>query len=227
MLQRAGVLEPRELHEALREQERTGHNRSLGTILVERGYVATADVARCVEEQCVVVVARVIAAQRGTFRYSPNVAAPGRAAVTPLNADRILLDAMRRVDELEKLRTLLTARFAPLAPSARIDVWVATLNETEDRIVAALRAGPGSLAEFLDLLPIDEATTLRALISTWKRGLLGGGHGAPGGDVGVPTSPPPSEDDLIALLQGLPDAKPAGEPVPFTIDELEPILSRA
>jgi len=47
---------------------------------------------------------------------------------------------------------------------------------------------------------VDEPTLLRTVLGMRSRGLLVAGRGAPGDDVGVAGAPPPSENDLEALL---------------------------
>jgi hypothetical protein len=200
VLQQRGLLSARRLHEALREQAADARHRSLGTILIERGWITAADIAACVEEQCIVVLSRVIAAKQGRFVYTPGVAIPAAIAPTPLDADRILLEAARRVDELQTLRAQIPSRHAPLAPSARIEVTIAPLTETEGKVIAALQAGAGSYEELADLLPIDERTLLRTVIGMRQRGLIVAGYGAPGSEMGMPSAPPPSEDDIARLF---------------------------
>jgi len=201
LLQR-NLLQPRQLHEALREQESGGHARSLGAIVVDRGWVSALDVARCVQEQCIVVLSRIIAAPVGTFVYSPDVATPPGVVTFPIDAGRVLMEATRRVDELAALRAQLPARYAPLAPSGRLDVTVATLTPDEEQVIAALRAGASSLGELTDLLPMDETLLLRTVVAMRHRGLLVAGQGAPGFEIGMPGSSPPSDDDLDRILVG-------------------------
>jgi len=200
VLMQRGLLTPRQLHEALRQQEAEGHTRSLGAILVARHWVGAHDVVRCVQDQCIVVLARMIAAKQGTFVYTPGARPPGGVATFPIDAGRVLLEATRRVDELATLRAKLPHRNAPLAPSGRLDVTVVPLSPDEEQIIAVLQAGASSLGELADLLPIDEPVLLRTVVDMRRRGLLIAGQGASGADLGMPTAPPPSEDDLRELL---------------------------
>ena len=200
VLQQRGLLTPRQLHHALRDQAASPKRPSLGSILIARGWVSAADIATCVEEQCVVVLARVIAAKQGRFIYSPGVRVPQGIAPIPLDSDRLLLEATRRVDELQTLRAQVPDRHAPLTPAARLTLDLAPLSDLEVRIVAALQAGAASYQEVADLLPVDERTLLRTIVSMRERGLLAAGHGAPGSELGIAGAPPPSEADLIRML---------------------------
>lgn len=211
VLQRRGVLTTRQLHTALRLQAEEGRVRSLGDILVARGWVTPGQLSDAIEEQGVAALTRVLATEEGTFVYEPGVALPFGVAPARLDAGRLLLEATRRVDELVPLRKRLPHPHAPLAPSARIDVTAVTLNPAEQQLIAVLRAGAGSLAELIDLLPVDEPDLMRMVLDLIQRGLLVGGHGAPGAGGGI-AAPPPTEADLIQLF-----------PMPGT-DELDDAL---
>ena len=216
VLLQQGLIRSRQLHEALRQQEAEGGVRSLGAILTARGWVSAADVARCVQEQCVVVLARVIVGGEGTFVYTQGAAPPAGVATFPINAGQVLMEATRRVDELSALRGQLPARYAPLAVTDRLDVTVVTLTPEEQQVVVALRAGASSIGELTDLLPLDEPLLLRTLVGMRRRGLVVSGEGAPGHGIGTAGAPPPSESDLERLLVVASAAVgPAPEPVPF------------
>lgn len=98
------------------------------------------------------------------------------------------------------MRAILPPPRAPLAPSSQLDVTVVPLNAPERAVVAALEAGAGCLAEFRDLLPVEEPALLRTVLRMCSRGLLVAGWSAPGVDFGIPGAPPPSENDLARLL---------------------------
>jgi hypothetical protein len=205
VLQQRGLLRPRQLHEALQQQANDPSRPSLGSILVNRRWVTPAQIKACVEEQCVVVLARVIAAQQGRFIYTPNVAIPTVVEPTPLDADRILLEAARRVDELQQLRTHLPDRHAPLAASTHLGLRSARLSELERRVIAALQAGAGSYEELAALIPVDERTLLRTIITMRSRGLVVTGYNTPSDRFGSHVAPPPSEDDIARLFDDAAD----------------------
>lgn len=196
VLRQRGLVTEHQLHQALRQQEAEGGTRPLGELLVARGWLGADAVAACAEEQCVAVLARLLAAGEGTFSYAPGLRTPARAVSSPLDAQAALLEALRRVDELGKLRALLPSPGAPLAASELVDVTLAPFNEAEARILGALQVGAGSWGELVDLLPVDEPALLRALIGLRERGLVVAGLGR----IGVPGAPPPEEADVARLL---------------------------
>lgn len=200
MLRQRGLINDRQLHEALRVQEAERGARSLGEILVARGWVQPAQIAACAQEQAVSVLARILTAREGAFVWNSGMPAPARGPVAPVDAQQALVEAMRRVDHLRKLRAQLPAPHAPLAVSARVDVTIAPYNDVERRIVVALQAGVRSWGELLDLLPVEESTLLQVLIDLRQRGLIVAGEGAPGAEIGAAGGGPPSSTDLSRML---------------------------
>src|SRR5262249_17263544 len=142
--------------QALREQGAAGRGQGLGTILLARGWITETELARCVEEQCVEILARVIAADRGMFVFQRSAAQPNRTENVPLNSDRILLEATRRTDELMALRSLLPDPSTPLMLTPTIDEVADTLTEAEVFVAATLQAGAATLAEVAGSVVMDE-----------------------------------------------------------------------
>lgn len=172
MLLRLGYLDVEQLRQALREQEAAGRSHGLGTILIGHGWITEGELAHCVEEQCVEILARVIAADRGMFVYQRSTNQPNRTENVALNSDRILLEATRRTDELMALRGLLPDPLAPLMLSPAIDEVADTLSEAEVFVAATLQAGAGSLAEVAGSVVMEETTLWRTVIGLRERGLL-------------------------------------------------------
>src|SRR3954454_6922463 len=145
MLVRLGMLDNIQLREALQEQESAGRSRPLGEILIDRGWISGEELAYCVEEQCVEILARVIAADHGIFVYNRGGTLPLRSELNPLNADHIVLEATRRTDELQRLRELLPGPTTRLALTPLIDELAETLSDTEIMIASALHSGAVTL----------------------------------------------------------------------------------
>lgn len=172
MLIRLGFIDVDQLRTALKEQEATGRGRGLGTILIERGLITESELARCVEEQCVEIMARVIAAEHGMFIFQQCETLPKRNEYVPLNSDRIVLEATHRTDELMTLRSLLPDTEAPLMLSPKIDEMTDSLSEAEVFVAASLQAGAASLSEIASSVVMEELTLWRTVIALRERGLL-------------------------------------------------------
>jgi hypothetical protein len=172
ILRQRGLVSDDQIREALQAQRADGTRRPIGEILIERGWVTSAQIAACVQDQCVFVLARVLAAGKGTFVYKSGIGPPARGSALPLEAHAALLEALRRVDELGQLRTLLPPPDAPLVMNDRDDELFVPVGEAEVRIAVALRAGVRSWGDLIDLLQLDEPTLLRTLIALRERGVV-------------------------------------------------------
>jgi hypothetical protein len=96
----AGCLGARRLRTALRQQARIPEPLPLGRILLTRGWLSEDDLARGLEAQSVAILARLIAAETGAFAYRRDAVPPAQVASAPLATDRLILEAIRRADEL-------------------------------------------------------------------------------------------------------------------------------
>jgi hypothetical protein len=172
MLVRLGMLDNLQLREALQEQESAGRSRPLGEILIDRGWISDEELSYCVEEQCVEILARVIAADHGIFVYNRGGAAPLRSELNPLNADHIVLEATRRTDELQRLRSLLPGPTATLALTPLVDELADTLSDSEIMIASALHSGADTLRDVTNTLGMDELALWRTILSMRERGLI-------------------------------------------------------
>lgn len=201
MLIRLGYLNPDQLREALQQQEGTSRGRGLGKILIDRGLITEEELAKCVEEQCVEILARVIAADRGMFVFQRSSSTPNRTENVPLNSDRIVLEATRRTDELKTLREMLPDPSTPLMLSPAIDEVADRLNEQEVFVAATLQAGAASLSEIASSVVMEEATLWKAVVSLQKRGLLLVGLGRDELTIPAPETLSPVPDPVSAYLE--------------------------
>jgi hypothetical protein len=172
MLIRLGMIDPDQLRQALEEQDARSPDRPLGRVLVDRGWLTESDLIRCVEEQCVQALTHVITSDTGTFVWSRGVTAHRRVEAVPLFAERILLEAVRRTDELSALKERLPPFNAPLALCGWIAEVGIALSDDEVLVVAALQATAGSLAELVSQLALDELTLYRTVVAMRERGLI-------------------------------------------------------
>ena len=171
-LLRFGMVDTGQLRDALQEQDTVGFGRPLGSILIARGWITAEQLGRCVEEQCIDVLARVIATEQGPFLYSSGVRAPYRTEVVPLNADRVLVEATKRTDELRTMRSLLPPATAPLVLAPEIDDLAETLSDPEVLVAATLLSGASSMRELSDKVSMDDLALWRTIISLRERGLI-------------------------------------------------------
>jgi hypothetical protein len=179
MLTRFGILSHEQLREALRIQEQEEPGTPLGALLLDRRLVTDMELAACVEEQCIEILARVIDAETGILVYHRDAPLPQGTEIVPLNADRIVMQASRRSDEMATLSAFLPERDAPFTLSPAVDNVAETLSDTEVYVAAALARGPASLAEIDGQLGIEQLTLWKTIIIMRRRGLIIAGDASP------------------------------------------------
>jgi hypothetical protein len=170
MLIRLEFLTADALREVLDRQEQLGGSRALGTVLIENGLITEAQLHQCVEEQCIEVLSRIISAESGIFAFHPDVRVGASTEIVPLNSDRILVEAIRRTDEITRLRARLPVDTTPLTLSSAIDSDADTMTDTEIIIASALFGESRNLAELLTAVPVDHITLWRNMASMLDRG---------------------------------------------------------
>ena len=172
MLIRLDFMTNERLREALKHQEQQGAGRSLGTILIEGGFITEAQLHQCIEEQCIEVLARVIAAEAGVFVFHRGEQTSPRTEIVPLNPDKIMLEATRRTDELSALRAQLPDMLTPLRVSEMVDSMADQLTDIEIQIASILFENPTSVRNLMLVVTIDDATLWRTIVSMRVRGLV-------------------------------------------------------
>ncbi|MGI8476254.1 MAG: DUF4388 domain-containing protein [Thermomicrobiales bacterium] len=114
MLVRQGLLETPRLLEALHLQAESGAKGPLGAILIERGWVTEADLARCVEEQSIEALARAIIEPPGLFVFEADIPTPKHVESAVLDPVALLKAAEDRTEALTMLRKRLPGPGVPL-----------------------------------------------------------------------------------------------------------------
>ena len=170
MLIRLGILDKDRLREALQIQEQHCQGQPLGRVLLNYDFISESQLSACVEEQCIEILSRVISASDGIFVYHRGTAAQAGTMIIPLNADRIVLDATRRSDDLSTMRGLLPNEHAPLMLSDTIDEVADSLSDHEVYFAATLQPGAISIHEVSNLGLMDELELWRTVLSLRERG---------------------------------------------------------
>jgi hypothetical protein len=160
------------LREALKFQEHHGGGRSLGTILVHEGFITDQQLNHCVEEQCIEVLSRIIAAENGVFVFHLGERASPRTEVVPLNPDRILLEATGRTDELSALKASLPDPMVPLTVTDLVDRYADQLTDIEIQITAALFRNPTNLRDLEMMVSASDVEIWRTVISLRERAIV-------------------------------------------------------
>jgi hypothetical protein len=124
----------------------------------------------CVEEQCIEILARIIAADSGIFVFHRDSRVSARTEIVQLNSDRILLEATRRTDELSALKSILPEAGDVLMLSPSIDNHADQLNDAEVQIASVLYGRPATLRELTARIGLEEVLLWKTIVSMRSRG---------------------------------------------------------
>lgn len=171
-LLRLGYITHDQLRDVLQEQERTVERRSLGTILTNRAWLSPEELAFCVEDHAIAVLARIVGTEDGSFIFART---DGSRPRYPLNiaADRLIIEASRRWDEIETLKLLLPPVDHRLVAGPHLTLYEETLSAAESAVLRSVERTEGTWATVIDnLMTIDEIAAWRTIISLQERGIL-------------------------------------------------------
>lgn len=172
MLVRLEFLTNERLKDALRLQDQRGDGSPLGSILIDGGFITERQLHQCVEEQCIEVLARIIVAESGIFVFHRDDRVSPKAEIVPLNTDRIMLEAMRRTDDLAALRAMLPDDVAPLLLGPSIDSEADRMSDIEIAVASEIYERSTNLRSLIERLPYDDATIWRTVLKMRERGWL-------------------------------------------------------
>lgn len=166
---RMGLLSNEQLREALGRQERDVISRSIGTLLIKYQHITEQQLSMAVEEQCIEILSRVIVGDSGTFVFSPEPSLPSRTEIIRLHADRIIIEAIRRSDELDKLRDQLPDMKATLELVADVVAIADSLSDHEMIVATELQRAGASINELSYRLAMDQLALWKAIIGLHGR----------------------------------------------------------
>jgi hypothetical protein len=136
-------------------------------IVLERGRVTSCVIDGRTEHGAEKSFYRLLSWTAGTFELEPAPASAQAEATTTLGAslEALLMEGMRQLDELRRLRSILPVRFAPgAAPPADL--------EAEDGAMLALARRLGAREAVLDATALTDLAAAERLAKLVQRGLL-------------------------------------------------------
>jgi len=189
---RMGFVGPEQLEQAAGEAGATG--KLFGKVLVERGFLTPADLWKCLHEQVTAVFHAILLAREGVFSllHLVELELPG----TPLavNTQQLLMDGIRRIDELELFRSRIPGptsylrRREPRRPVA--------LKPVESQLLA-LVDGHRTVADVARAARLSDFEALKVLYHLAEAGYVEAAADAAG-----PAAPTP-EARLAAICEGM------------------------
>jgi len=172
LLANMGLVGRDRIEAALRDQQGSQagkEKKRLGQLLVERGQLGPDEVWRGLKHQVVEIFLGLLVTQSGSFVFLRGVEKAKLPAQLSLDTQGMLLDGLRRLDEMELYRTRVSSldgkpKPTGTAPSARLSL--------EEQRVLSLANGARTLGEISAMTSFGEVETTKAAFKLIEGGYL-------------------------------------------------------
>ncbi|HUJ28924.1 MAG TPA: DUF4388 domain-containing protein [Myxococcales bacterium] len=170
LLSRMGMAERAKIDEALKEQGAPGvpHSR-IGQLLVEKKVLTTDELHRALRYQCVEIFLGLLVAREGSFVFLRGVDKAALPVVLEMETQAILLDGLRRLDEMELYRSRVRSSEERPRPTGKP---VHQSLPDEARQVMALADGQRTVADLAARSALGEFETTKAVFRLLEQGYL-------------------------------------------------------
>lgn len=171
LLCRTGLAERAKVEAALRDQvEGPGQHRRLGQLLVDSGVLGSDEVFRGLRHQVVEIFLGLLVTRAGTFVFLRGFDKARLPAMLALDTQALLLDGLRRLDEMELYRTKVVDSEVRPRRSARPVLGVQF--EGESAQILSLCDGTRTIAELASLTALGDFEATKATYRLLAAGYL-------------------------------------------------------
>lgn len=174
MLKSRGKITAVQLSEAVKLQTEGGKNsKRLGHILMEMSVVDRADIIEVVTEQVEELLFSMLSWETGSFKFYENQYPTDEEVTVKLSTENIILEGLRRLDEMNHLRDSLPAMDARLSIAQtfeghRIDVALSP----EEWNLLALIDNRRTIRDIIEVSNLSEVESLKRLAALKMAGLV-------------------------------------------------------
>ncbi len=173
LLRERGVITDQQLHDAVSIQAKTENSKRLGEIMISRNYIDRADLVKVVTQQVKELLYSLLSWQSGSFKFYDNQFPTEEEITVDLSVENVILEGLRRMDEMNMVRETLPDLEAVFTISAsqagrKRDVSL----EADEWNIMALVDGRRSLNEVCKLAGGQRDETLTRLAHLKLAGLI-------------------------------------------------------
>lgn len=169
LLARTGLAQRAQVDAVLREQAAHPGPRRIGQLLVERGVLSKEALSRGLRQQLVEIFLGLLVARDGSFVFLRGVDPASLPMALSLDTQALLLDGLRRLDEMELYRTRVPS--ADVAPKKTGKTADGGLGAAED-LVLKMADGKRTLAELAAQSALGEFEATKAAYRLIESGHL-------------------------------------------------------
>jgi hypothetical protein len=169
LLARTGLADRAQVDAVLRDQASNPGHRRIGQLLVERGVLTPEALSAGLRQQLVEIFLGLLVAREGSFVFLRGVDASALPMALSLDTQGLLLDGLRRMDEMELYRTRVPN--ADVMPKKTAKTANGELSDAE-RAVLSLADGRRTLAELAMQSALGEFEVTKAAYRLVESGHL-------------------------------------------------------
>ena len=158
---------------AVETQEKSENTRRLGEILIEMNAVDRADIIEVVTEQVKELMYSLMSWDSGNFKFYENQYPTEEEITVELSTENIILEGLRRLDEMNHLRDTLPCLDTVFAISQAATNHPMDINlNPEEWNIMALINGRRTIRDVIDISNLSEVDTLKKLAALKLAGLV-------------------------------------------------------
>jgi hypothetical protein len=173
LLKERGVLTAQQLEEAVSIQAKTENSKRLGEILISRAFIDRADLERVVKEQVEHLLYSLLSWQSGSFKFYENQFPTDEEITVNLSVENVILEGLRRADEMNMVRESLPDLEAVYTISAsQAGRARAVTMQADEWNIMALVDGRRTINEICKVSPLGREESLKKLAQLKLAGLI-------------------------------------------------------
>lgn len=191
-----------QLEEAIQAQARTENTKRLGEILIAKGFIDRADLEAVIKDQVEFLLFSLLAWQEGSFKFYENQFPTEEEITVRLSVENVILEGLRRMDEMNLINEVLPDRDAIYTISASQGgrTRAVTLQAGEWNVMAMVD-GHRSLNELARTSPLGTEETLKRLALLKLAGIITQTERKP--TASTKNIPTPELENMVNRLAGL------------------------
>lgn len=172
LLCRMGLADRASIQQALRAQRGLLEKRRLGQLLVDGGVFDDAVLSQGLRHQAVEIFLGLLVTRSGSFVFLRGVDPTLLPANLALDTQALLLDGLRRLDEMELYRTRIPSGLVRPSPTSRVLPPSEESATPEARLLLPLCDGKRTLEELATLSSLGEFEATKAVFKLLNAGYL-------------------------------------------------------
>ena len=169
LLARMGLADKRRVEAALRDQADSGEKKRIGQALIDLGVLSAEAVQHGLRHQVVEIFLGLLVARSGSFVFLRGLDRDKLPTQLALDTQGMLLDGLRRLDEMELYRSRITV--PTLRPRATGKAPAGALEDDQQRVLA-LADGSRSVADLATVTALGDFDATRAVYKLVVAGYL-------------------------------------------------------